>query len=376
MCAAQTTATAGPLIGSPRASIDLEPYVSQLRTWLDSANEVHVAEQMKQIVQAILRMIARLIARVCHLFGIAYYGLRQGIRGEVMELKNVEGKVDEPVAAVVDRGALTGAAFGEALAAVETQIKHLVKHIVSGDANRAGDYADPDKLDAILQDFARSRQDFGHLANQAKADVDRLLPQAIALFKAVGGNADPKAVMAVLSQGVDDPQARLIDQDGHLLQAIADHAQSQGKVRNMEMAAHALVVQAGHEGGPAVQARVRARALELMPGALEFLTQQEGGPEEPDGEVASAHGKDLHETPGAAGSDAYILAARNEHQAGSGDVSSKIDNGAKAISSVKGGFARFAKQVDASGFSEVGLPDESVFDAPVPPRQLRETARL
>lgn len=373
MSVAQTTAAAGPMIGSPRASIDFDPYVSQLRKWLDSANEVTALEQMKQLLQAIMRMIERLIARLCHLFGVGYYGLRQGLRGEVMDIKTLDPTAAEPIDAVVDRGSLKSVAFTEALEAVDRQIRHLVGHVVSGDAHRAGDYADPDKLDAILQDLARSRQDFGHLANRAKGDVDRLMPQVTDFIKATGGNADPKVVMAILSKGLSDPQARIVDPSGHLVKAIADHGMATERVRSMEIAAHALIEQAGKES-PALQARMRARALELMPGALEFLSQKEASAQG-DGEVSSAQGEVSQENPIARESSAYILSARNEHATQGGDVSAKLDDGAKVIAPTKSGFARFAKHVDLSKLAEVEMPDESVFDAPVPVSQRREAER-
>jgi hypothetical protein len=366
MTAAQATA---PLIGSPRASIDLDPYVSQLRTWLDSANDKTALEQLQHMIKAIMRLIERLIARLAHLFGMTYYGLRQGIRGEVMDVTSLPAKEAEPVAAEFDRGALQGASFSEALAAVDRQISHLVEHVVSGDAHRAGDYADPERLDAILQDFARSRLDFGVLANRAQGDVDRLLPEVIAFIQATGGNADPRVVLDILAKGPSDPQARTIDRSGHLVKAIADNALALERVRGMEIAAHALVQQAG-EHSPALQARMRARALALMPGALEFL-EADRRPAQGTLEVPSAQDVGAQQTDSAQEKDAYILQERKQFTPAGDETSAQAASGAQQIAAAPGGkvsgFARFARHVD--------LPDESLFDAVVEAPRSREVER-
>jgi len=357
------------------ATIDLAPYTSQLEKWLEETQGRHTAmEAMKRVIDAIKRMIERLIARVCHLCGVAYNGLTTGARGEVAVLKSIEvDPQDESPAASEHRAGAPGLTLAEAITAVDRQIKHLVEHITTGDVIEDGDFEDPERLDAMLQDLARSRADYGEISNKAKAEIDRHMAPLLAQQRAIHGQADEKALLSVLRAGPENAQAKLIDREGLITRPLQEHASAMERVRNLEIAAHALIEEAGSHS-PALQMQLKARALELMPGALEFLNPASAGDTESVQLADSTSESSVHE----AGThptqfDAQKSAVRDTILTGKGSVVGEVagsNPSSDGVAKVAAGFARFAKQVnlselvndlDAIGVSEVKLPKTSVF---------------
>jgi hypothetical protein len=373
MTASQQAMPAGAApLGSPRATIELAPYVSQLRTFLkDQAKED--PGFMARMLQAILRMIERFLARIAHLFGMTYHGLKQGARGEVLKITEVAAQPakDEAIVGEFDRGALSTASVEEALAAVHRQIGGLVHHIVNGDALREGAFEDPDHLEKMLQDLARSRADYGQIVNHAKADMDRRLKAFMDELKATK-HADPQSVIAILRDG--GPDAVMIDRDRGIIKALAEHGQALERVRTMEVAAHALIQGAGNIS-PALQLRLRERALALMPGALEFLNQGAGAQSDAAQYTHSAN-ETVGENPGSPSEEGVVNSSQTAYVAHSATVCNTISentkdfsgNGPQAtpegVAKVAAGFARFRNMVDASAqdvLPEVDLPDPAAF---------------
>jgi hypothetical protein len=255
---------------SVTGKVDLSPYVSRLRQVLEEAGGQRTSfEQMKALLDALLRVIERFIQRICHLCGVAYNGVRQGVRGENLPLAPAQqlSSDAEVHQAEISRGR-QGVPLPEALALIDGQVGALVEHISSGRAWQVEGFGSEERVVAILEDLARSREDYAKIANSASAAVEENLRPLMGMLKGLGHD-DTRGVVDILRRGPEDSQARLIDRDGAVTVPMVHYERAMASVRRMEIAAHAVFEEACLRS-PALQQRLLERARKLMPGAIEL----------------------------------------------------------------------------------------------------------